>query len=371
MRWTVSPLCALGLGACTPPTSELLPTDRRWAQVPSTDVSEQADGGSGFEVPQPTEEDGEDIADTADTGDGLPEGYAWEDASWWSEPGPLHGLFDLELSVSRPHWRFWYITSPDLETWSDPVVLGHNFSSMDLLHLPEGLILSGSLIPNIEAGIEGPFGAMFSLVTTDLSTWGTHFLAVEGADELPMIIDPSIHAEVDGYRMLFFGSGLDVDPEAMPDDYPNPHYIRTGFVRYDRIVVDSLEPIVEGDHIVDPTGCWWNGVHHILATNKYGDLFHQYRREGATDFIDGLDWGGVQVPYCFIDEQNDRMGLLAQHGGGHGPPRVRWCDASGECAEQEALVSEEELFVGQCTSPVMAWFQDQYVLFCSSWYEGD
>ena len=352
------------LAACTDPSARL-PTAGDWssAGTPTVHTNHPTE-------PEPANP-GAYVVDTLspaipeDTG---PLDYAWEDPDWWVEPGPLQGLFDLELSDEAPHWRFWYITSPDLETWSEPTVLGHNFSSMDLLALDEGLILSGSLIPNPDEGIEGPFSTLFSLVTTDLETWGTHFFPVEGADELPMIIDPSVHADGDGYQMLFFAAGFDVDPEAMPDDYPNPHSIYTGRVGYDRIVVDTLEPIVQGNHIVDPSGCWWNGVHHILATNRYDDLFHQYRREEAPHYLDGVDWGGVQVPYCFIDERNDRMGLIAQHGGGHGPPRVRWCDADQQCEEQVAFVPEENLFDGQCTSPVLAYYNDQYVLFCSSWF---
>lgn len=364
----VGVLVACGTPGCTS-ASALLPTADPWIEAggASQEAGESDTDPSGGDPSTP------DTAsrDTAsDTGGPPTYTFAWEDPAWWREAGPLQGLFDLSLSVDQPHWRFWYITSPDLVTWSEPVVLGHNFSSMDLLHLDSGLVLSGSLIPNVEVGIEGPFSAIFSLVTTDLETWGTHFISVEGADELPMIIDPSIHPDGEGYRALFFGAGSDVDPEALPDDYPNPHSIRTGWMRGDRVVVDDLTPIVQGDHIVDPTGCWWQGVHHVLATNKYGDLFHQYRPEGGVDFVDGVDWGGVQVPYCFIDPAGERMGLMAQHGGGHGPPRVRWCDVDQVCGEQEPLVSEDHLFEGQCTSPVMAYFEGRYVLFCSSWYEG-
>lgn len=354
-------VCGCSATSASLPTSELFSTGGTDSPDPDPSTDSGSGSGSGGSA---------DTAPPSDSGGTTTLEYAWEDPAWWTEPGPLQGLFDLDLSVAS-HWRFWYTTSPDLETWADPIVLGHNFSSLDLLQLDEGLILSGSLIPNVEAGIHGPFSAMFSLVTTDLETWGSHYIEVEGADELPMIIDPSLHKDQDGgYRMLFFGAGHDVDPEAMPDDYPNPHAIRTGFIQYDRIVVEDLTPIVEGDYVVDPSGCWWHGVHHILGTNRYDDLFHQYRRAGADSFWDADPWGGVQVPFCFIDEQNDRMGLIAQHGGGHGPPRVRWCNASQECEEQQVLLPEDKLWNGQCTTPVMAWYQEQYILFCASWYNG-
>ncbi len=368
MRWQGLHIAVIALSGCTPTDrSRLLPVDS-WFSGTSTDSAEPVDTDRPDTSDTSTGTTGTDSA-VDDSGTPTTYTYAWDNPEWWGLNGPLQGVFDFELAVPGPHWRFWYITSPDLEEWSEPVVVGHNYSSLDLLRVDRGLILTGSLLPDVNNGMDAPYGNVFMLVTTDLVSWGSHHFPVEGADELPMIIDPSIHREGEGFRALFFGADLTVDPDIPPDDYPNPHYIRTGMVVDDRVVVEDITPFVEGDYIVDPTGCWWNDVHHILATNKYGDLFHQYRRVGQANFVDGLQWGGVQVPFCFIDEQNNRMGFIAQHGGGHGPPRVRWCDEEQDCTEQVALVPEEKLYLGQCTSPVVAWFQDQYVMFCSSWWE--
>ncbi len=359
-------ISVFALTACTSgDRSKMLPVASWFSEA---DTAAPVDDAPTDSAPQTTTDSPPDTA-TTDSGTPTTYTYAWDNPEWWAPTGPLQGLFDFAVAGTRPHWRFWYTTSPDLVEWSNPVVVGHNFSSLDLLRVDQGLILTGSLLPDIENGIDAPFGNLFMLSTTDLETWGSHFFPVEGADELPMIIDPSVHREGDGFRVLFFGAGLDVDPDIPPDDYPNPHYIRTGMVVDDRVVVEDLTPIVEGDHIVDPSGCWWDDTHHILATNKYGDLFHQSRNVGQRDYVDGLQWGGVQVPYCLIDEQNNRVGFIAQHGGGHGPPRVRWCDENQDCADQVAFFPEDKLYLGQCTSPVVAWFHDQYVMFCSSWWE--
>ena len=298
-------------------------------------------------------------------------GNVWDDPAWWTEPGPLAPLLDLSLAPRQYHWQLWMATSPDLETWSDPQVIGFNFSSLDVLQLEEGLIVSGSVIPMLELGVEAPFGYVFAFVTTDLVQWGSHFLAIEGSTT-PMIIDPSIHWTPDGgLRLLYYGESKNVDPDLPPDNYPNPHHIYTGLWASDRFVQDSEEALLAADYVVDPSGCYWQGTHHVLGTRTYQELFYAYKAEDSDEYVEGLQWGGVQVPFCFVDTAHDRLGLIAQWGGGYGgPPQVKWCDKDMLCAEQVDLIPEEKLYYDSCTSPVLAWYQEQYVLFCSSWVGG-
>ncbi len=67
----------------------------------------------------------------------------------------------------------------------------------------------------------------------------------------------------------------------------------------DRVVVEDITLIIQGDDLVDP-----------------------HRNVGQRDCVDKLRWGGVQPPYGDTVARGIGAGFIAQHGGGHGPPRV-------------------------------------------------
>ncbi|MFT4975597.1 MAG: hypothetical protein ACI8S6_001484 [Myxococcota bacterium] len=297
---------------------------------------------------------------------------AWDDPEWWIEPGPFAPLVDMSNAPTRPHWEAWITTSPDLVTWTKGRPFAFDFSSLDLLVLPQGIIVGGSLTPNPDLNLKAPFENVFVLVSTDLQTWGSHQLPITDAAQ-PMIIDPSMHMTPDGrLQLVYFGSGLDVDSEKLPDDYPNPHAIYNAWWSGDRFVQESPEPLLEADYVVDPSGCYHDGTHYMMGTRRYGELYFSSRDADDTEaeytpVVEGSAWGGVQVPYCYNQEEEPIF--VAQYGGGYGAPLVRRLDEQGQPGPEESLFKIEERGYDGCTSPVLGYFDDEYILICVSWIE--
>jgi len=296
----------------------------------------------------------------------------WDDPAWWLEPGPFAPLLDLSNAPPGPHWEAWVSTSPDLKSWTKGAPFAYGFSSLDLLVVEQGIIVGGSLTPDEKLGIMAPFEHYFALHTQDLKTWGSHQFYIENAAEL-MIIDPSIHETPDGgLQLVYYASSLDVDPEKLPDDYPNPHAIYMAPWDGEKFVQTDSEPLLQADYVVDPTGCYHDDQHYMLGTRRYGALYFSSRAAGdpSAEFqpvSKHQKWGGVQVPYCFT--QGDEPLFIAQYGGGYGPPQTLRLDERGDMTPAEALLDLKQVGYDGCTSPVLGYFDETYFLICVSWIE--
>ena len=356
MRTLPSMLSLLLASACTDKAATTAPADT------PTDTSADTEADADTDADTDADDSGDTEVDEPDV---------WEDPAWWTEPGPFAPLLDLSNAPRHPHWEVWYTTSPDMKTWTPATSIGFNFSSLDLLVLEEGLIIGGSLTPDPDFNIMAPFEHYFAMVTKDLETWGSHELFIEDAAQ-PMIIDPSIHRTPDGeLQLLFFGSTMDVDPELLPDDYPNPHAIFTAWWDTDRFVQADPEPMLEADYVVDPSGCYYEDRHYVLGTRRYGELYFAERHIDKSDeYLDVGEtavWSGVQVPYCNV--QGEAPLFIAQFGGGYGPPQVRWFDEKGFLAEPVDLLDLKAVGHDSCTSPVLGHYREEWVLFCATWIE--
>lgn len=303
-----------------------------------------------------------DVAD--DSGEAVV-AYPWEDAAFWTEPGPFAPLLDPTKIPTGPHWETWMFSSPDGRDWDDGVLVAHSLSSLDLLVLEQGVILGGSTFYNEDLGVNAPLENYFALVSADLKTWGSHLLPVLEATHR-QIVDPSLHIDPGGeVRMVFYGAPDDVDPKKNPEEYEGAHPIYTatwtgeGFTQ-------APEPLLSADALVDPSGCTWQGAHHLLATGER-TLFSARADAvgGDYDTHPPEGWSGVQVPYCFID--GDTQQILVQTGGGFGSPAAITRTPGGSFSEPSPIVDIKTLPFNTCTSPVMGRFQGQYILFCAAW----
>ena len=75
-----------------------------------------------------------------------------------------------------------------------------------------------------------------------------------------------------------------------------PGHTDTGSIEYHQIVIESFAPTVQGDSIVDPTGCYWYDRPLVLATNKYGEVFCQGRSPDLESDTDEEARLAVHVP---------------------------------------------------------------------------
>lgn len=322
------------------------------------------------ETASPTEVDTDTVTDT-DTGPTEPV-MAWDDPDWWTEPGPFAPMLDLKNAPNGPHWETWISTSEDLKTWTKGRPFLFNYSSLDLLVLEgKGVILGGSLTPIPELGVEPMFEHAFIFQSTDLVNWGSHMIPIQDA-ATEMIIDPSMHWTPDGrLQLLYFGSDSNVADDKLPDDYPNPHAIYNAFWDGTQFVQEQQEPLLEADHVVDPSGCYHDGQHYILGTRAYDSLYVTHRSEDDPDgeYVDFLDspWGAVQVPYCYT--QGEYPAFIAQYGGGYGPPWIRWMDKEGKLSDPEPMFDMEDIGYLGCTSPVLGYYEGTYFMIASSWVE--
>lgn len=319
-----------------------------------------------------TDTDDTDTPPDTDTDTAEPTWNVWDDPAWWTEPGPYEVLIDLKQAPTTPHWEAWMTTSTDLKTWSMGQAFAFNISSLDVLVIEDkGVIVGASISPDRRLDFKVPFEHYFMFTTPDLKTWGTHQIGIENAS-VPMIIDPSVHWTPDGrLRAVFFGSGLDVDPEKLPDDYPNPHAVYEAWWDGEHFIQESATPLLEADYVVDPTGCYDDdGRLYMLGTRRYEELFFVYRDSDSDDFTPiykETGWGGVQVPYCY--DQGEQPIFLAQHGGGQGPPYMRTFDEKGVLTDPVAMFELKDVGYDGCTTPVMGRFDGVYFLICSTWIE--
>lgn len=341
----------------------LLACNRREPYYPPVDTDEDT-------TPTDTDTDTPDT-DPPDTDTPDTTGNIWDDPEWWTEPGPFAELIDLKKAPTTPHWEAWMTTSKDLKSWTRGVPFAFNISSLDVLVIEDkGVIVGASISPDQRLDIKVPFEHFFMFTTTDLESWGTHQIEIEDAAE-PMIIDPSVHWTPDGrLRLVYFGSGLDVDPEKLPDDYPNPHAVFEGWWNGDHFIQESDTPLLEADYVVDPSGCYDGDRLYMMGTRRYEELYFVYRDSEDDDFTPIYEeggWGGVQVPYCF--DQGDTPVFIAQYGGGQGAPYMRTFDEKGLLGDPEPIFTLDEVGYDGCTTPVMGLYNGTYFMICSTWIE--
>jgi hypothetical protein len=299
-----------------------------------------------------------------DTAEEEVEPSVWDDPAFFAEAGPFAPLLDMSLAPERSHWEVWLFTSSDGVSWSDGVAIAHSFSSLDLLIMEQGIVLGGSAIPDTDGGINAPFEHFFALTSPDLVQWGSKLWPIRAATHR-QIVDPSLHLDPDGtVRMVFFGASDDVNPRKNPEEYPGDHSIYTATWDGDGFI-QAPEPLFAEEDLVDPSGCYWQGRHQVLSTGD-GRLYSVSADVLGGEYTeDALDWGAVQVPYCLID--GDEQWIVAQAGGGFGPPQARTRGPGEDFSAPFLIIEEADIPLLTCTSPVMGRFQGQHVLFCATW----
>ena len=281
----------------------------------------------------------------------------WDAPGFWTEPGPLAPLVAPDAEDPALLWTVRMATSADGITWeAQPGAVLGNVNSLDMYITDDGLILMGlvSGTPDVYAET----GVLYALATTDLQTWASHAWSVEGAAHQNMV-DPSLHLRADGrLGLTYYGCPeFFVDPVTVAGDHDLYRAVYNG-----HNWTEEEAPAYAAEGLVDPVICTLQGKEWLFATQGAARIVSA---EGQPDgrFTEApFSLEGDTVPYCRAD--GDALALYSQTDGSLGVPHVARFD--GLTLGDSAPVYPEHLWgVNNCSSPVMGWFQDQYVLFCA------
>ncbi|NOY25370.1 MAG: hypothetical protein GXP62_05810, partial [Oligoflexia bacterium] len=264
---------------------------------------------------------------------------------------------------TTPHWETWISTSVDGHNYDSPATpLAHTYSSLDLMVWQDHvLIVSGSTEYNPDLGLDAPWESIFVLYSLDLKTWGSGIWPIEDA-EFELLTDPALHVADDGGVQVVYYSRSGDSAITPPDLVPGDHDIKMADRSGDTFVERS-DRIYADEYLVDPVYCSWDGVNHLFATRD-GHVTHAVQIDGQFVTDESFEWD-QQVPFCF--DQDGQHKVIAQAGGGVGEPTVRTLQDDGSFSEPEPFFDGDDPFDGHCTSPVVGFFQDRWVMLCAVW----
>ncbi len=299
----------------------------------------------------------DDIGDD-DTGEG------WGSDAFWTGSSVLDPLLDLDTAPDFPHWEVrmylsdeWFGLDPEV------VTVAHGLSSLDLLALDDGLIIMGAVNTEDVGDTQGEYRweHMYALSTANLEDFGTHVFPVNDT-ETGRLTDAALEQLPDGtIRAIYYSTPMDGegDPVWIPGDHDLKVAYREGSEFY-----EDPDPVFVAEGLADPSSCEHDGTYHIFATELttvgHAVAGNEFDYEADPDFpmVEG------QVPYCLT--LDDELWLFVQGGGGMPPPTVMELGEDGDFGPQEQLWSDEDnLELGACTSPVAAYYNETYVLFCA------
>jgi len=308
---------------------------------------------------------GDDDTGDDDTGDDDDvTGAEWGTEEFWTGSSILDPLLDLDTAPEFPHWEVrmylsdeWFGVDPEVFT------IAHGFSSLDLLALDGGLIIAGGVNTEDVGDDEGEYrwGYIYALSTPNLLDWGTHLFPVHDASS-ERLTDPAFEELPDGtIRALYYSTPM--DGEGDPVWIPGDHELKVAY-REGNDFYEDPEPVYVAEGLADPHSCEHDGTYHLFAT-EFTTVGHA-TADNEFDYETDWDFPMVegQVPYCLT--LDDELWLFVQGGGGMPPPTVMELEQDGNFGPQQQLWTDEEnLELGSCTSPVAAYFDETYVLFCA------
>ncbi len=308
-----------------------------------------------------------DTSGTLDTGDtaapdtavddsGVGVEMPWAAEGFFDDPGPMEWAFDIDYESEELWWLLRMATSPDGVTWTpqeEPIAQGLN--SLDVLVVGEGIIIT-ALAQSTATRPLTP-GTIYGIATTDLVHWGGHEWPV-GAVAHPNLVDPSIHFRGDGrLGMAYYSTEFSDDD---PAETPGQHEIRRAIWEGDAFIEGDTVAYAE-EYLADPVVCVLDGEEWLFVT-RGGTSVRVARESGVDGFAEADLWDGQSVPFC--RGETDHIDLVAQGLGVTEVPSRANVDASG--IEELGVLFPEQIFPeGNCTSPVIAKFREQWLYFCA------
>ncbi len=305
----------------------------------------------------------ESVADSGDSGEVPATATPWEEADFWTDPGPLQPLMVDPQDPPGPEWEVRIATSDDGQTWvAEDRLIARGMSSLHLLITNEGLIINGVLDRrHLEGiGLDLPSDALYAIVTADLETWGSHSWPIDGAS-YTQSIDPLLYWNAEGQvEAAWFGTSADGDPAQQP----GPHPIMGGIWDGRAFVEDG--PLWEEDGLADPSICVLDGKTWLFATQDASRVVAATAGDGRSFEATELAWGGPTVPFCW--EEVDHLMVLAQTTGGAQPPELLRVNADGSSEAQGQFWDRSPFppeFGNSCTSPVVGQLDGLWVFACA------
>jgi len=250
-------------------------------------------------------------------------------------------------------------TSSDGVTWEanpDPII--ESFNSLDLWVTEDGIILSGLVQP--ERGVFLTPGVIYGIESQDLVHWASHAWEVQGLGDVNNMGDPSLTVDQNGipvltyYRSIF----IDGDPVTLEGDHEiwQAHWDGEYFVNDIMAYADK--------YLVDPVVCTLGDTDWMLVNRSGGGII------GARSLGDGtfapdpnVSWDHHSVPYCTAD--GDHLLVISQDQGAWLLPQYGYLTNDGALTDNGSLYPEHLWPYKNCTSPVMAKYNETWVTFCS------
>lgn len=296
-------------------------------------------------------------------GDGLPD--MWDDPAYWAAD-PLAPIMLPTEFPEREHWEIRLATSPDRKTWTaDPRVVAYGMSTLDMFVAGDWLVISGMIGPvelSEHPEMTGGESVIAAMATNDLQTWGSTTWGIHDQSE-SFIVDPALSLGSNGVvQASWYGhSEGGVDPAQIE----GPHGVqRATWTDENGFVQNDVPPEYAAELLADPVICEMAGESWLFHTEDATRVLAAVSSDGGESFesFDGFEWEGPSVPHCTSGD--DSIRLVAQRFGGAELP------ATGEWHTDRSFVDtgflyNQHLYGENCTSPVMGWHKDQWVLACA------
>lgn len=301
-------------------------------------------------------------AETGDTGSSTEHGdQPWDVEGFWTDPGPLEPLFGAtpDTSDTEMGYLVFMATSSDGVNWEgdpDPIMEGMN--SLDLWVTDQGVILQGLL--QVGRGVTLVPGTVYGIQSADLVTWGSHAWEVGGLSPDTMnVVDPSLQEDASGqawltYFLTYFGEGS-------PTRYEGPHEIWRA--RWADGAWTNEADLFEDTYLCDPVICRLDDQDWLFVTQE-GARINVAEGDGDGTYTarSEMSWENHTVPYCV--NEGDHLMMVSQGLGQEYTPRLGSFTSAG--IEDLGELYPEHLWpYGNCTSPVIGYYKDQWISFCA------
>lgn len=340
------------------------------------DTEDSAGGDTGGSESDSGNDSGDDSGDTAigpnpfadADGDGLPD--AWAETEYWEE-NPLASLLLPTDVPDETHWEVRIATSDDGLSWvPDDRVIAHGFSSLDLMVAGEMLILAGmvdgAVARDLPASVQGY--TIPAIATADLETWGSQTWPIGQGSETN-VVDPSLQLGSDGVlRATWFAHST---PGVDPATIEGIHLVQRGtWSDSGTFLQDDVEEEFAEDWLADPVICELDGTPWMFYTHFAERIRAARSTDGGAHFepVSSFSWEEPSVPFCITGE--DGIRVIAQTSGGRFSPRQGWVASDDSFTEGEPLY-EDHPWGDNCTSPVVGYWQERWVLACAVQVQGE
>lgn len=315
--------------------------------------------------PKPAESGVEIVDDSGDSATTDPQALPWAaDPDFWTQPGPLaEMLFPDALFPNETHWTVRIAISEDGQTWvPDPRVIAYGFSSLHLMAVEGGVILTG--VPDHREfqrqNIDLDASQIHALVSADLETWGSVAFAVQDNPEA-VVIDPSLFWDQnENLQAAWFGvPSEDIDPAALAGDHPiYGAQWGQGF--------EALQtPLFSAPGLADPAVCRMNGEFWMFTTEEAQRVVAARSSDGLNfTRVEGFALENETVPWC--REENNEITVITQNDWGRGNPKIFTVHADASVTpEGEVYSTIPWPEVDNCTAPGVLSLSGQWLIACA------